>query len=166
MIRRLPHTLYALMIVAGCHRDAGAPRRGAETSRAPEAAVVATGHAPPTPMLTPIPADHVVAASDASLPAPPPPTPEAPAQPLDAETTRIVTQARAASRRRDFRAACELVERARRHAPQHPEVRRAARAIAREIEEAYAFTRTGRDFYHVVMVCVRQGVPVDLEIFS
>lgn len=150
-----------LALVAGCHPDAAPARHDAAPPRAPpEAAVViAVGQAPSVPTLAAIPPD-VSPPTDNSPP--PPPTPP----PLDAETTRIVTQARAASRRRDFRAACELIARAHRHAPGHPEVGRVARTIAHEIEEAYAFTRTGPGFYRTVMVCIRQGVPVDTEIFS
>lgn len=110
--------------------------------------------APPTPP------------TQTELPPPPPPPPPPPSTPLDAVTSRFVTQARAASRRRDFSAACELIERAERHAPGHPEVRRAARSVAHDIEQAYAFTRTGPGFYHTVQICIRQGVPVDMEIFS
>jgi type IV secretory pathway VirB10-like protein len=151
-------TLSALALVAGCHHDAAPARRDAEPPRAPpEAAVViAVGQAPSGPTLTPVPSD----ASSPPADSPPPPPP------LDAETTRIVTQAREASRRRDFRAACELIARAHRHAPGHPEVRRVARGVASNIEQAYAFERTGPGFYRTVMVCIRQGVPVDMEIFS
>ena len=157
-----PHPLLSLSIlafIAGCHHDAAPARQDAAPPRPPpEAAVViAVGQAPLGPVLTPMPAE---AFPPPIFPPPPPPSS------LDAETARIVTQARAASRRRDFRAACELIARAHRHAPGHPEVGRVARTIAHEIEEAYAFTRTGPGFYRTVMVCIRQGVPVDTEIFS
>lgn len=159
------------LLAMGCRREV-APD-AASPSRVPDLYATSTNDppaVPPTPAAPSAPAMVAVDAPDAAptiAALPVAPSFAAPSvAPPDADTARILAQARAASQRRDFAAACEGIERAQRHAPGHPAVRATAQRIAHDIEHAYLFERTNHAFYGIAWRCVRQGVPVDTEIFS
>lgn len=167
------------LLAMGCRRevatDAAAPSRAPDlyatstndppAPAAPSApATPSAPAAPSAPAMVAVDAPDVPPSTVVALPVAPSSAPSV--APPDADTARILAQARAASQRRDFAAACEGIERAQRHAPGHPAVRATAQRIAHDIEHAYLFERTNHAFYGIVWRCVRQGVPVDTEIFS